>query len=298
MVREKTILGGILFSVTYCLMGVVSGISKYLQSTWGFPSAELTFFNFAILGVCLLPWVIRQGGINALKTKNYFPIFLRSICGFLAFLSFFTASHMLPLVDAVTLFNTAPLWVPLLAMFIVKERLSRKSAFCILGGFIGMLLVMHPRIQGMNFAGDALGLLSGIMMASCIVIMRKLKEEPWQRVAFCYALLGAAMSFALLISSFKMPQGIQWVFFLVMGGCTYVMQWFGTIALHHAKAIVLGPLTYCSIIVSGIIGWLVWGSIPTLLTVVGMIAIVASGILILIFEKKEKSQGLEETPCS
>ncbi len=288
MTRENTILGGILFSGAFCLLGVLSGISKYLQSKWGFPPAELTFFNFSILAVCLLPWVTRQGGLKALKTNSYSLILIRSVLGFTAFLSFFTASHMLPLVDAVTLLNTAPLWVPLLAIFILRERLSGKAALCILGGFIGMLLIMRPRIQGMNFTGDLLGLGAGIMMAGTIVAIRKLKDEPWQRIAFYYAVVGIILSSVMVIPLFKMPQGIQWVFFLAMGVIMYLIQWLATIALHYAKATTLGPLTYSSIIVSGLIGWMVWGEIPTFLTMVGMFAVIVSGLLIVMFETREK----------
>ena len=291
--NRKAILGGVLFAGAYCLLGVVSGISKYLQSKWGFPPAELTFFNYGILTMCVLPWVIKQGGLKALKTSNYPLILIRSVLGFSAFLLFFTASHILPLVDAVTLLNTAPLWVPLFAMFVLGDRLSRKPALCILGGFIGMLLIMRPRIQGMNFTGDAVGLASGIMMATAIVIMSKLKHESWQRVSFHYGIVGVLLSSVFMIHSFKMPQGIQWLFFLAMGGITYLIQWFATVALHHAKAITVGPLSYSSIIVSGIIGWLVWGQIPTFLTIIGMFVVVISGILIVMFEARGQ-MGVDE----
>ena len=79
-----------------------------------------------------------------------------------------------------------------------------------------------------------------------------------------------------------------WAFFLVMGGIMYLIQWLATIALHYARATVLGPLTYSSIIVSGIIGWMVWGQIPIFLTLVGMFAIIVSGILIVMFESRER----------
>ncbi len=48
------------------------------------------------------------------------------------------------------------------------------------------------------------------------------------------------------------------------------------------------PLTYSAIIVSGIIGWVVWGQIPTFLTMVGTLVIIISGILIVMFDVREK----------
>ena len=280
---EKPILGGVLFAGAYCLVGVISGISKYLQAKWGFHPTELTFFNFSIMALCLFPWLKSQGGIKALKTDNYWLLIVRAVLGFGTFFMFFKASHMLPLVDAVTFLNTAPLWVPFLAMFIIREHFYNKFTFCILGGFIGMLLVMHPRIQGMNLTGDIIGLSSGIFLASTIVVRRKLKNEPWQRINIYYGVVAAVLSFILMIPSFKMPQGIQWLFFLALGVLMYFITWFGTLAMHYAKATVLGPLIYSSIIVSGLIGWLVWGDIPKPLTIAGMLAIIVSGILMVMF---------------
>ena len=76
----------------------------------------------------------------------------------------------------------------------------------------------------------------------------------------------------------------------------YLIQRFATIAMHYAKATTLGPLTYSAIIVSGIIGWLVWGQIPTFLTMVGTFAIIASGVLIVKFESREKGSGGRGSP--
>ena len=79
--REKTMLGGVLFSGAYCLAGMVYGIAKYLQAKWGFHPAELTYFNFVIVSVCTLPRVMRQGGIKALKTDRYPLLLFRANAG-------------------------------------------------------------------------------------------------------------------------------------------------------------------------------------------------------------------------
>lgn len=284
---EKTIIGGLFFSGAYCLLGIVSALSKYLQTNCGYHTSELTFFSFLVVAACLLPWVLRSGGLKALKTNNLPLILLRSALGFSLFLAFYATSHHLPIVNAVTLFNTAPLWVPLWAILILQERLSKKAALCILGGFAGMLFVMHPRLQGLNLRWDVVGISSGVMMAAVIVIMRKLKDEPWQRIIFCYAVVGTVFSAVAMVPTFKMPQGHHWLVFLAMGALMYLIQWFATVALHYARAIVLAPLTYSSIIVSGLIGWLIWGHIPTLLMLLGIFMIILSGVLILIFELQE-----------
>lgn len=151
-----------------------------------------------------------------------------------------------------------------------------------------MLIVVHPRLHGMSFTGDLFALVASLCLAASIIVRRDIRSEPWQRILFYYGVIGAMLSAFVMIAFFKMPQGIQWVFFAVMGVLLYFAQKLATIALHYAKASVLGPLTYSSIVVSGIIGWLVWGHIPTFLTVLGILIIVISGVLILIFDARKK----------
>ncbi len=288
MQKNKTILGGVMFAGSYCIVAVVYAVAKYVQSKWGFSTSQVACFNFTVVTLCALPWVVRNGGVNALRSDKYFLLSLRGVLGFgMTFLGF-KAANLLPLVDAVTLLNTAPLWIAIIATFTLKERLSWKSILCIIGGFVGMLIVVHPRLHGMSFTGDLFALVASLCLAASIIVRRDIRSEPWQRILFYYGVIGAMLSAFVMIAFFKMPQGIQWVFFAVMGVLLYFAQKLATIALHYAKASVLGPLTYSSIVVSGIIGWLVWGHIPTFLTVLGILIIVISGVLILIFDARKK----------
>ena len=68
----------------------------------------------------------------------------------------------------------------------------------------------------------------------------------------------------------------------------YSMQILATKAFHYAKATVIGPLSYSSIIASGVIGLVVWEQIPTLKSLAGMFVVIVSGLLILFLGIKEE----------
>lgn len=287
---RKTLHGAFLFILGYFLISIISGLSKYLQESHGFSPVELTFFNFLTVLVLTLPWLLRQKLTDVFKTTHFWPIFIRSILGFTCFLSFFTATHKTPLVNAVTLLNTAPLWIPICSFFILKERVSKKALLCVFAGFLGVLMVLHPRLRDMNIEGDLYGLFSGLALAFIMILMRMLKDAPWQKIVLFYSGASVILGGIFMIPSFKMPQGAQWGYLLIMGVCMYLVQYLITVALHFAKASTLSPLIYSSIIFSGIIGWVVWHHIPSTISLIGMLVIVVSGVLVLMFEPSEAEE--------
>jgi len=278
--RNKTFFGAFLFVLGYFFISIISGLSKYLHDQ-GFSAVELTFFNFLVVAILSIPWALKQGPKKAFKTNNLRLILVRGLLGFTCFLAYFAATHKIPLVNAATFLNTAPLWVPICAMLILKERVTKKTLIFVFTGFLGMLLVLHPHLKDMNVEGDLYGLFSGFALAFILIIMRHLRNEPWQRVVLYYSIISTILSAIFVIPLFVMPEAGQLVYLLVMGLCMYFVQYLVTIALHYAKASTLSPLIYSSIIFSGIIGWAIWKHVPTPISLTGMFIIVASGILVL-----------------
>ena len=284
---NNILVGGFLCIVAYIFLSAMSAISKHLQDL-GFSVFHVLFFSFFFTFIFSLPWIFKQGLKTAFKTKFPFIIVSRSVLGFAAFSILFLSVKQIPLVDSLTLFNTAPLWVPFLAFIFLKERFSYKTLLCIVLGFLGIILVIHPRVAAMNFIGDAEALLAGLGASFVIVIMRFLKEEEHQRVVLYYGIISTVISFFFIYNSWKMPEGVEWLLLVGAGICMYSMQMLATQAFHYAKATVLGPLSYSSIIASGVIGLIFWDQVPTLTSIAGMLVVIVSGILILFLGIKEE----------
>ena len=284
---NNILVGGFLCIVAYIFLSGMSAISKHLQDV-GFSVFQVVFFSFFLTFIFSLPWAFKRGLKTAFKTKYPFMIVYRSVLGFTAFSILFLSVKEIPLVDSLTLFNTAPLWVPFLALFFLKERFSYKTILCIVLGFIGIILVIHPRFLAMNYIGDAEALLAGLGASFVIVIMRFLKDEEHQRVVFYYGIISSVIGFFFILNSWKTPEGLEWLLLIGAGVCMYSMQMLATLAFHYAKASVLGPLSYSSIIASGVIGLVIWDQFPTLTSIAGMLVVIVSGILILFLGIKEE----------
>jgi len=140
----------------------------------------------------------------------------------------------------------------------------------------------------MNYIGDTEALLAGLGVSFVIVIMRLLKDEEHQRVVFYYGMISSVIGLFFILNSWKTPEGIEWLLLIGAGVCMYSMQMLATKAFHYAKATILGPLSYSSIIASGVIGLIFWDQMPTLISIAGMLVVIVSGILILFFGIREE----------
>jgi drug/metabolite transporter (DMT)-like permease len=140
----------------------------------------------------------------------------------------------------------------------------------------------------MNYLGDSEALLAGFGVSFVIVIIRLLKDEDHQRVVFYYGIISSVIGFFFILNSWKRPEGIEWLLLIGAGVCMYSMQMLATKAFHYAKASILSPLSYSSIIASGVIGLVIWDQFPAFTSIAGMLVVIVSGILILFLGIREE----------
>lgn len=290
MITSKTNIfyGGSLCAAGYIFLACMSAASKYLQEISGMPAIEITFFSYFFVFLGSLPWMMRTGLKNTFSSQHMHLVLMRTLLGVLTYYLYFITVDNMPLVTAVTLINTAPFWVAVIAAIVLRERVSKATMGYILVGFIGVILVINPSSESVNIPAVLLALMVGVLAASVIVCRRSLKNESWQRVVAVYSIVATLLTGVGMTPSFVMPKGGEWIFIICIGMSMYSMQALVQLAARHAKASTLGPISYTSIAVSGIIGWLVWGHVPSFFESVGIFVIITSGIMILVVGNKEE----------
>ena len=90
-------------------------ISAFAKAASGVSSGVLVFFQYAISLVVLSPWFLK-GGIASLRTERPKLQLVWAVFGLASqFLLFVALNLQTPLVDAVLLANSSPLFIPLVA---------------------------------------------------------------------------------------------------------------------------------------------------------------------------------------
>jgi len=266
---KKYILGidrGILFmllaSLSFAIMG---GFAKVVSEV--LPPVEVTFFR-NVFGVIVVGFAIYKSPLKQIGGKPMLLLF-RGMMGFMALLAYFYIIAHIPLGEAVTYNKTSPIFVAIFAYLFLNEKLGKGSILAIFIGFGGIILIAQP--QGGTFDKyDMLGIFSGIGAALAYTSIRELRAYYDTR-AIVMSFMGVGTVAPLLLmliapyvnspesldfmfAEFVMPEGIIWLYVLVMGLFATASQVLMTKAYELTKAGIVGTISYSNIVFALIIG--------------------------------------------
>ena len=192
-----------------------------------------------------------------------------------------TALPHLPLADAATIAMTMPLFITLLAIPVLRERVGWRRLAALGVGFIGVLLVLRPGRSG--FDPFALVMLGSAVLASVYMVVTRITSriDPHEVSFFFTALFGALASLPFMPFMFRPPTDATDLCLLVaIGFCGAIGHLLIIMAHRHAPAGVLAPFTYTQLMVAVFLGWLVYQRLPDAYTWAGAAILIASGLYV------------------
>ena len=278
--RLEDVRLGILYTVAAVfLFSIQNAIGKWLAQTYPIPM--LVFFRSA---VALLPsfwFVLRAGGISVLHTRRLGAQFGRAVIWGGSNVASFFAYHLLPLADAVALTFAAPLFLTALSWPILREPVGRERWIAVSVGFAGVLIMAHP-----SGAGNWLGIVTAVLCAVCnavgtLTVRGLTRTESTASIVFYTALFMTLMALPALPFSWLTPSPFDLLLFCSIGLIGGISQYWTTQALYYAPAAAVSPFNYTALIWGSILGFVVWGDLPTGPMVVGAAVVTATGLYLL-----------------
>jgi drug/metabolite transporter (DMT)-like permease len=236
----------------------------------------------------LLPCLVAlaaSGGVGRLRTRRLKDHIGRGVMQFISMMSIFTAFGLMPLADAVAISFSAPLFLTLLSIPLLGERVGRHRWAAVLVGFLGVLLMMRAGGGfGGGFAstGALLALLSAAIGASVTIAVRRMTLTEASVTLVTYqTLVTTVLSAALLPFAWTTPAWPDVLAMAAIGLCSAAGQFWWTQAFRFAPAAVAAPFSYLAMIWALLLGYFVWGDLPTLPLLGGAMVVAASGLYIL-----------------
>ncbi len=292
--------GAICMLASHALFTAMGAIVKHLADH--IPVIELMFFRsvFALPVVLLI--CTRAGG-TTLRTKRFGGHALRACTGIAAQTLGFYALGLLPLAEQVALGYTQPLFVTILAIPFLGEKVGLHRWSAVVLGFLGVLLIAAGQGAGFGVAspelllGTAAGVAQGMFSALTTLLVRQLSAtESSSTITLWQSLLMGAYA-AVLLPFFWVTPGWVDLGLLIMvglvGGCA---QWLLTEAWASAQVSAIAPYSYSALLWSVGLGWLVFGDLPGLAMLAGSGLIVAAGLYILHRELVRRGQAGSGAP--
>ncbi len=307
MLRQNA-MTGIAFKLSSVC--VFLGMSSLLKASEGVPSGQLVFFRsfFAILPI--IAYLIWKGELGVgLKTKHPVSHLLRGLVGTGGMMTGFFALTQLPLAEAITISYATPLLIVVFSAVFYHEqvRLYRWSA--VLVGLVGVVIIIWPRLTVFSggisdMSGATLGAISALVAAgfaaTAMVLVRKLVEtERSATIVLYFSLTSSVFGLATLPFGWVMPTTAQFALLIGAGIFGGIGQILLTESYRHADMSVVAPFEYASLILSVLIGYLIFHDVPTIEMLAGGAIVVGSGLFIIYREHKlglERKRASEVTP--
>jgi drug/metabolite transporter (DMT)-like permease len=144
------------------------------------------------------------------------------------------------------------------------------------------LLIARPG-SGLDMWGILFALGAAAANAAYQVLSRLLASTETAITLLFYTALVGTIVFGLALPWFwenKTPSTTEIILFLCMGAFGGLGHYLFTLAYRHAPASVLAPMTYLQLLWAGLLGWIIFDTVPDGLGILGMVIIAASGLLV------------------
>jgi drug/metabolite transporter (DMT)-like permease len=208
--------------------------------------------------------------------------------------AFFLATVYLPLADVVTYYLACPILVTALSAMVLRERVGWRRWSAVLAGFCGVLIALQPSAQTVTWpALIALG--DSLAFAVLMLITRSLRSTP--DIVLASSQFLASFTFGAVLAPFgRVTPSLASLGLLVVAGSILVCALFCVNrSLKLAPASTVVPYQYSMIIWAVILGYLVFGDVPSLATLFGAAIIIGAGLYIFL---REQALGRGETMVS
>lgn len=272
------IVAGVFFS---CMVGFIKLLGDRI------PSYEIVFFRSAtqILVLLIVVWRI---GFSSLKTKKPLLQGLRALIALLVINCNFYAFTQLPLADVTAIGFSRNLFLSLLAVPFLAEKMSLHKLCVLLVGFVGILIITRPGIG--TFDGATLIALAGAASgAFMMVLIRKLTATDTNIAMMTYPALGIVLATSIPSFLFWVQPTVNEFFLLILMSIVgSIGQWCMIQAFRQGEATVIAPAGYSRIIFATIIGYAFFAEIPDVISIVGVMIIISSNVFLVFHESRIK----------
>ena len=276
MRRDNPALGALSVIFAALAFALMSALIRELSAELSNP--VIVFFRNLFGLLFLIPWLIRLTPRGMLTSIPHLHL-LRVSAGLLAMYCFFWAIPRLHLSEAVLLNYATPLFIPFIAWFWLRERVSNPVKLAIIIGFVGIVVMLRPG-TGLFTGAGGVGLMAGFFAAIAMVSIRRLgRSEPATRIVFYFAVFGTVISAIPMLWYWQPLTLTQATLLAAVGLLATLGQLLITKGYSLAPAAQVGPFTYAAVVFAGLIGWAAWGETPDIISVAGMTLVVAAGIL-------------------
>jgi len=273
-----------LMALGILLLTANDATSKYLVQSH--PIGQVVGLRQASTLLVLIPYMIFFSRWSLLRVVDLRGQLMRGTLFIIGSMLIVWSLGELPLATAITMLYISPIFMVILSVPLLGERISRHRWVAVIGGFAGVLIIMRPGGAGFQWA-LMLPLLAAMVNALRDVLTRKLaRTETSISILFWSNIILMTGGFMTLPMGWA-PVSTPDAFWFVAAGIFNGTAHFCIIdALRTGEASALAPIRYTALLWAALLGFLVWGEVPELWLLAGAAVIVGSSLYMIRAERR------------
>lgn len=243
-------------------------MAMFVRLAGDIPSIQKSFFRNLVSLVFAGVILVREKAWFSGKKENIKYLLMRAAAGTIGILcNFYAVDHMV-LSDASMLNKMSPFFAIIFSYFILKEKVTVSQAVIVAGAFLGSLLIIKPTTAIFSSPAALVGLLGGLGAGVAYTYVRVLgkKGEKGPFIVFVFSAFSCLVTLPWLILDFHSMSGIQFLYLLLAGLSAAGGQFSVTAAYFHAPAKEISVYDYSQILFSAVLGFVVFGQLPDVLS--------------------------------
>ncbi len=302
--------------IGFLLLGMLAISVNDMLIKWlsgDYPLHQMVFIRSGIGIFFSLIIVQFEGGWGILKPRRPWLHVLRGLLIVTSNMTYFAALAVLPLAEATALFFVAPLFITLLSIPLLGEKVGPWRLFAVVIGLVGVIVMQRPWESAEEMSVNRfiliLPVISALTYACNQILTRRLGVQAkasamaiYIQGSFIVVSLGFFViagdgryaagleneSLVFLLRSWTLPQGGDNWLFLALGLNSAIIGYSLAQAYRLADAATLAPFEYAGLPLAIMWGWIIWHELPVAEVWIGIILIVASGLFVYLRERLRK----------
>ena len=266
--------------IAVALFSLMDAVLKLLVGSY--PAMQVA----ALRGLSALPlvclYVLWRREVHLLWRIRWPLHLLRGAMGIAMLWLFTYALKELGLAEAYTIFFIAPLFITMLAIPVLKEKVALRHWLAIFVGLVGVVIAMRPDGTSFFSAGALAVLVAAAMYAVAAIVGRVLtRTDPAVTLVFWTTAMWGVGAGVLASWNWVTIDSAHWPAIAALAVTGFLGQVAITEAFRYGNASAVAPFEYSALAWGIGLDWFIWHTTPDAPTLAGGAIIIASGIYLI-----------------
>jgi len=290
ILAPRPLLGNLAMLGNTVLIPIMAVAIKFLTAA-EFTTIQMLGWRSALVLIVLLPFLLFSHFRLAILSADLKAHMIHAILSMASMTCFYFALRTLPIVTVTSINFTTPTIAMILASLLYRDHISPLGWVSLALGFAGALIILKPDINGISF--DMVVVMLGSFLAACTNLAVRRMPARSSNFAVIFYLTCAGMLFFGLpgLVDFRLPQGNQWLWILLLGLVALGVHCFIILAYRFSASMLIGALDYLRIVWALAFGFLIFNEKPMVSELIGITMICASGLISVTQMRNPKTGG-------